>query len=196
MTILTTLIAIAVFVLGIAIAERERYVHGFRSMDMNVYSYALKAVQDDINREIAKLWLKRSEDFRNSAIYYTFTAVNCLFCVLFLAIALLLLFLFDGLYIWLPLCLIAVVFLLLVGLIQLGRYHVVTPITKLEEFSWKVAEMFPPLLPPLVPSHLVRWPEIEEVIQSQEWLITYLETLPEHNRWLKCWSHWVKSRES
>ncbi|MCJ7457243.1 hypothetical protein MUP07_10975 [Candidatus Bathyarchaeota archaeon] len=46
--------------------------------------------------------------------------------------------------------------------------------------SWRLSELFPPLLPPLAPSHLARWREIGEAIEQNAELKAYLVTLEEY----------------
>jgi hypothetical protein len=72
-------------------------------------------------KEIAKMWLRRSIDFRRASIYLTFSAVHMFFCSAFLLLAVLADFLFNGTWFWPP-AVVAMGFFFLSFLNHLIRY--------------------------------------------------------------------------
>jgi len=172
--ILIALFAVSSALMGLTLADRERYIHEFRIFDLNFRSNMLlskasknKAISS-AHRKIAKTWLKRSVEFRRNSIYITFSTVYMIFCTIFLMFAFGIDVFFNSFYFW-PLLIIAVIFSIASFLNHLIRYGLIGFSPRFEVVSHRLSDFFPPLPPPLVLSHLSfkSWPEIYEVMDSE-----------------------------
>lgn len=187
---LAVFLASSIALTGALLADRERYVHEFRTFDLNFRSSMLlsKASKNKsmskAHKEVAKTWLRRSMDFRRTSVYITLSTAHMALCSILLFLAFLVDFFFDGVYFWPPLVM-ALSFLLCSFLLFLVRYGLLGR-TKhgcinsfflyLEVFSHRLTEIFPPLMPPLLLSHLgfSSWPEIGEIIESDDELVDFI----------------------
>jgi hypothetical protein len=174
---------------AISMAARSRYVHEFRVYDLNFYSHMLLAIaqkdrdQSNAHKEVAKMWLRRSEDFRRQSLYLTFSSVHIIFSSFFFGLSLAIDYLANSFY-YFPFSAVGFIFLLFSIIAYWLRYRSKSAITNLavrfERMSWKLSSFFPPLPPPLIPMHLRRWKEISSLIERDQDLKEYLYKLPQN----------------
>lgn len=194
---LAVLFASSIAITGALLADRERYIHEFRAFDLNFRSSMLlsKASKDTLisraHKEVAKTWLRRSVDFRRQSIYITFSAVHMIFCSVFLLLTFLVDFFFNNMYFW-PLLVIAIGFLfcsfsnylIRYGVLGQSKYsYIKSFFSYIEDVSHKLADIFPPLMPPLVLSHLSfsSWAEISEIMENDDELIDLIRRIAEYS---------------
>jgi hypothetical protein len=181
--------ALSIFLTGVFLADRERYVHGFRQADLHFFERNLELknavdVQRGTIYSVAKMWLRQSEDFRRTAVYLTFSCVHLALSTAFFLVALVVALLLTGWYFLVPYG-VAAIFLILsfgahVGRYWIGMHRLRSCWSVYKKMSWWVSERFPPLLPPLAPSHLARWREIGEAIEHDREFKIYLSSMSEY----------------
>lgn len=92
--LLSILFASSISLSALYMGTRSRYVHEFRAYDLNFYSHMLQAyAQKDgslshAHKKVAKMWLRRSEDFRRQSLYLTFSSVHIVLCSFFFGLSL------------------------------------------------------------------------------------------------------------
>lgn len=191
--ILTAMVAIFVASVATLTADRGRYVADSRSFDLNfVQEVILERGQPRPNThtETAKLWLRRSQDYRRMALYMTYSTVNMILATFFIGVSLLLDYVFPNDHYWICSTVISGVFFLFMIDGWLIKYRkkiipdssvaVIRGFVKFyEKFSFKVSRAFPPLLPPLDITHLERWPEVREAIAEYREFLDSLEFTPD-----------------
>lgn len=168
---LTVALAILIFTTGISWSIRVLYVHEFRTADVNVFTYTLLA---DVSkngenvqayRNIAREWLRVSEDYRIFSISLSYLTSWLLLSTVLIALSLVASFL-RRFYVCLPLTIVGIVLFALGILTMTPKYGYMKPIPWLELFSDKICER----IPALATSHLDRWKEIQNIIETHEWL--------------------------
>jgi len=166
-------------------------MHGFRSFDL---SFAQAMVLSTVKQaketsqayaEIAKMWLRRSQDFRHASLFLSFSCANMLVSTVLIALSFTSDYLFGG-WLYVPFLATGVLFLALMLVGQLIRYEYLVDsrsncirnfASSYIKISWRLS-MFPPLLPPLKPTHIARWPEIQGLIDRDENIAKYVQELP------------------
>ena len=198
------LFALSTFLTGVFLADRERYVHGFRQADLHFFEQVLRLRElESLRRQpaynIAKMWLRHSEDFRRTAVYLTFSCVHLSLSTIFFLAALIVGVLFSEWYFAIPYG-VAMIFLVLSLMAHLGRYwsgrgSLRSFWSSYKRMSWWLSERFPPISPPLAPSHLARWREIGEAVEQDDEFGAYLRTLSEYKD-LEMFAEYVKAQRA
>lgn len=189
--ILTTVLAGQIAITSFIIAARLRYVHQLRTADVNAHSHILLSESSigkvsDTHKEIAKTWLRIAERYRCTSIYLSLSAANFMVALIFYALSLFFVLLETDPII-LVLFPIGAIFTSLGIMDHLDRYWNIQPKSAIERFSWRLAELFPPLVPPLNPTHLGRWGFLKDP-EKIDWAKSYLEKLQSYQnikRWEK-----------
>ena len=167
-TVLGIFLAILALSLSTWVSLRTTHYHLSVVADVNMYSYALQADissgrKQNIYKEIAKEWLKYSEDYRGSAKLRAYSARSCVWSLIFLALTFLLALLQECFLVWIIPFTISFGFIVLALLIQ---------IFSLDHIILKKLLATIPILHP----ELQRWDEITEVIKKHDWLKSALES--------------------
>ena len=182
----------AIFVATVATltADRGRYIADSRSYDLNFVQAVIleqeKQSRPNINTETAKLWLRRSQDYRRMALYMTYSTVNMILATFFIGVSLLLDYVFPNDHYWICSTIISGVFFLFMIDGWLIKYRkTIIPDSSVaairgfvkfyEKFSFKISRAFPPLLPPLDVTHLERWPEVRNALEEYREFLDSLE---------------------
>ena len=181
--LLGALFAATISVTGVLLADRERYVHSFRAFDLSfIQSMLLSKAQKSgeiqkTYREIAKVFLRRSQDFRRVGLYSSFYMAHLVVCTTCFGLSFVSDY-FVGGDLWFPSFSVGILFGILSIVGWLDRYRIaftasskralLRKVTLLyERISWKLSTKFPPLIPPLTPTHLARWPEATAQIDDE-----------------------------
>jgi hypothetical protein len=180
--VLALIAAVSASFTAVHLTDRERYVHEFRGFDLSfLQARKLEEGQKDPSlkvayRDISKVWLRRSQDFRRIALYLSFISADLIVVTLLFLVSFGLDYLVGGI-LWLPPFALGWIFALAGGEGWLIRYRFLESesgyalvrqiVTTYEKASWEISKFFPPLLPPLDPRHLARWPEVEEAINEE-----------------------------
>lgn len=182
------IITISIFFTSIFLAYRGKYIHSFRSADLNFFQqtlelkYAKEPLEIEILVRKGQMWLRVSESFRRNAIYLSFSAIHMIISILFFVASWILLAIHKEYFIILTY--IGLIFFMLSLLGHLGRYSYGKKFSCwwhfYKRFSWHICNSFPPLAPPLIISHLARWKEIGEAIKRDERFMSYLKQLDEY----------------
>ena len=174
-------------------------MHGFRTYDLNfAQNLYVSQVQTNSNardayRRVARMWLGISEDFRRDAFYLTFSSIHALLGAYFFAAAFLTDFFIGGV-VYIPFVMIGSTFIVLSLVAALGRYRVISKSKNrllrhrilrhfalhYERSSFKMSKFFPPLMPPLTLRDIKRNSEIQQLIDQDSEIKSYLENLPDH----------------
>jgi len=199
--VLAVILATAVSASALVISNRNGYMHGFRSFDLNFAQAILLSIAregeavSNAYKEMALIWLENSQASRRASLYLTFSSVHIIFCSLSMAISFTFDYYLDSQY-YLPFFILAIIFMLLTLVGQLIRYRILFVrgskffggfVLWYENASWRLAIRFPPLPPPLTPKHIARMPQVKKLIDNDEKLIQFLkesessEGLVDHN---------------
>lgn len=201
--VLPYLLTICIFLTGVWIADREKYVHRFRDLDLMLFEQlvqheASNSRLGDTTLKRAEIALRVSEDYRRTSVYLSFSAAysflaSCVFIVCMVA---------SDLFVWIfdTLSFAGLVLLSLSLISHMGRYWFLKSRSKKSwsvymRLSWWLSDKFPPLFPPLAPSHLRRWREIGSTIQAIDQLRDYLLGLREYSDIQEVYSDWGQPQE-
>ncbi len=181
---------------ALSLSGRSNYVQGFRRFDLSLVEHAKLAETEndpDARRArlyIAQMYLRRSEDYRWHATYFTHGCIYLVLCAYGLVLTVIIDFYVSGSVVWL-LFLLSLVPLPFASLSYLIRYSLSPEepsrtripgsfLTAYQVVSTELSRWFPPLLPPLNIDHLKRWPHVQQTIDLSPELLSYLQELFEY----------------
>jgi len=180
--LLTILLTISIFLLSFIWSIRQRTVHEFRMADVNFFAYSKLASKTcdqmlaNAYTEIAKEWLKVSEEYRGTAIYSTFQLAYFAGGVMLALVAVFIDLLFHESLNWLILAGPILVTLSLGFMPLLSRYGMVKMDFFEKPTSLAIGALWPPLL-----SHLARWNEINAEIRSKCEYLDFMKNVSHHD---------------
>jgi hypothetical protein len=128
----------------------------------------------ETHRTIAKQWLKHAEELRTDSIYSTLLSMHLFLSIAMFSVSLVVSVLADVPYWYLPFSL-GSLFFLASALMMILRYQY-AKCYWFEKLSWKLVERtFPPLL-----YHLRAWRDVQDLIDTDTELRSYMQNLPAH----------------
>lgn len=166
----TTALTIVAIGFSAYFSLRSNYLYNSRQADMQVLDWAIKAqsskvAEDDPARQMAKNWLKFSEDYRRASVTRGYSALTLIYSAASLLVSL-----FLAVAVSTPFWVAAYFFAVMLFVAAPAAHFVHLGYEKQSKILDSLGMNRFLILPP-------RWHNVQSVIDSNEWLKSYLEDL-------------------
>lgn len=165
----SALLALLGFLFSLAFANRTNYLYQSRQADMHILEHALKANKsaDLVSREIARHWLRFSEDYLHKSWQRGYTALVLAFSLLSLIVSIGLAFVFNVDY-WPAAYFSAIILLVAAAIVHVTNY------------GYKRGSSLRNRVKALGFGASPRWPFISRIIEENDWLKEFYKEIREN----------------